>query len=212
MINFKNIDLTYNNKKIIEQLSFSVEKGDKIAILGKSGLGKSSLFQLILGFAKAQQGEVCFNDVLVDEKTVWEIRKQIAFIDQDVSIGEGKALDWIHSIFDFKINASEAFPKKELEQLLEYFELSRDELEKNIGSLSGGERQRLAIIAAILLKRKVFLFDEITSALDAHLKQKVVDFFTQNKEWTVIVISHDAVWLKHPQVKVFDLKEKQWEQ
>lgn len=212
MINFEKIDLIYNDKKIIDQLSFNIKKGDKVAILGKSGLGKSSLFQLILGFAKSQQGAVFFDSRLIDERTVWDVRKQIAFIDQDVSIGQGKVIDWMHSIFGLKVNSSADFPKKEIEQLFEYFEMSLDVLDKNIENLSGGERQRVAIISAIILKRKVFLFDEITSALDEHLKQKVIDFFIRNKEWTVIVISHDSVWLNHPEVKVFDLKEKQWKQ
>ena len=212
MINFNKIQLSYNNKKIFEQLSFSIGKGEKVAILGKSGLGKSSLFRLILGFVKSEEGAVLFDDVPVDERTAWDIRRKIAFVDQDASIGEGKAINWMRSVFDFKVNSSGGFPQTEMEQLLEYFEMSRDELDKNIEELSGGERQRLAIVTSILLKRKVFLFDEITSALDAHLKEKTVDFFTRNKEWTVIVISHDPVWLNHPQVKVFDLKENRWKQ
>jgi len=212
VISFKQIDLVYNDKKIIEQLSLDINKGDKIAILGKSGVGKSSLFYLLLGFVASYNGEVYFNNILIDGKTVWDVRKQIAFIDQDVSLGQGKAIDWIKLAFDFKCNFLQYFPEKEMDDLLEYFELSKDTLDKNIEELSGGERQRLAIITAILLNRKVFLFDEITSALDKHLKQKTVDFFIKHKEWTVIVISHDSVWLNHPKVKVFDLKEKKWRQ
>ncbi len=208
MISFKKIDLVYNHKKIIEKLSLDINKGDKIAILGKSGLGKSSLFNLILGFTQAQKGEVCFNNISINEKTVWDVRKQIAFIDQDVSLGQGKAIDWIKSVFDLKCNFLQDFPQKEMDDLLEYFELSNDALDKNIEELSGGERQRIAIIAAVLLNRKIFLFDEITSALDVHLKQKTVDFFAKNKEWTVLVISHDSVWLNHPEVKVFDLNQE----
>lgn len=212
MINFREVDLSYNNKKIFKQLSLKVEKGDKVAILGKSGVGKSSLFHLILGFANPQKGEVFFEDVRIDEKTVWDIRKKIAFVDQDVSIGEGKSINWIKSVFDLQANYTKDFPLKEMKQLFDYFELSEDELDKNIEDLSGGERQRLAIIASILLKREIFLFDEITSALDSKLKGKVVDYFTQHKQWTVVVISHDSAWLNHRQVKVFNLKEKVWEQ
>jgi len=212
MINFKKISLTCNDKKIFENLSFKIERGGKIIILGESGLGKSSLFHLILGFRKPDEGEVLVDDILVNEKTVWDIRKKISFIDQDVSIGQGKAIDWIHSIFDFKANSNEEFPQKRMEELFEYFQLSPDDLQKNIEDLSGGERQRLAIIAAIILDRKIFLFDEITSALDRQLKGKMVDFFTRNEEWTVIVVSHDSVWLKHPKVKIFNLKEKIWQQ
>ena len=76
--------------------------------------------------------------------------------------------------------------------------------------MSGGERQRLAIIISVLLKRNIFFLDEITSALDKHLKKKVADFFVEKDDWTAIIISHDPVWLENQSVKVFDLEEGKW--
>lgn len=210
MIEFRNIDLSYNGKYVFKNLSFHIRKGEKTVVLGKSGLGKSSLFHLLLGFVPFQQGQILFNGTPVNADTVWDIRKKIAFVDQDVSIGQGRVRDFFYSLFTMKANSAKSFPQAEIDSLFDYFELDKTELNKNIEDLSGGERQRVAIIASILLGRDVFLFDEITSSLDARLKEKTVNFFTKNTQWTVVVISHDSIWLHHPHVRVFNLEDNSW--
>jgi len=210
MIEFKNIHLQYNGKEVLKELSFEVKAGEKIAILGKSGSGKSSLFQLALGFVNPNHGEIFFEGLKVDEKSCWNIRKKVAYVDQDVSVGIGN----IRSIFDFiskiKVNSYLDFSKEKINKLSDFFELENGTFDKNIEELSGGERQRLAIIISVLLDRKIFFLDEITSALDKHLKKKVADFFIENKEWTSLIISHDPVWTENSAVKVFDLEEGKW--
>jgi len=159
MIQFKNVSLSYGSKEILCRFSLDIRKGEKTAVLGKSGLGKTSLFYLLLGFVPAQEGSIFFDGVPVNEKTVWDVRKKTAFVDQDVSIRQGKAMEWIRSAFEFKANAGRRFSSDRLEALLDYFELSADNLEKEIRDLSGGERQRVALITAVLLGRRVFLLD-----------------------------------------------------
>jgi putative ABC transport system ATP-binding protein len=212
MIKFDKVFLSYKSKQVFSDLSFDIRQGDKAVILGRSGLGKSSLFHLILGFALAEKGEVCFDGVPVTEKNVWDVRRKIAFVDQDVSIGDNKVIDRLQYFFGLKANAVSGFPEKRMIELVEYFELDIDVLHKNIVELSGGERQRLAIIVSVLLGRSVYLLDEITSALDKHLKEKVVDYFTSRDDWTVVVVSHDPAWLKKPEVKTFDLEAGKWKQ
>ncbi len=210
MIKFKNIHLQYNDKEVLKELSFEVKANEKIAILGKSGSGKSSLFQLALGFVISNHGEIFFNGFEVNEKSCWNIRKKVACVDQDVSVGIGN----IRSLFDFiskiKVNSHLDFSKEKINKLSDFFELENGILDKNIEELSGGERQRLAIIISVLLERKIFFLDEITSALDKHLKKKVADFFIEKKDWTILIISHDPVWTENPFVKVFDLEEGKW--
>ncbi len=210
MITLDNISLDYNEKRIFDHLCLNIQKGSKVVITGKSGLGKSSVFNLLLGFAVPQEGRIVFDNVMVDAITIWTVRKKTAFVDQDTSIGPGKTVDWIRSVFNFKANASNEFPEEQMNALLAYFELGQEVLQKNISDLSGGERQRVAIITSILLGRDIFLLDEITSALDAHLKEKTVDFFLRHDQWTVVTIAHDSVWRAHPAVRVFDLEEQSW--
>jgi putative ABC transport system ATP-binding protein len=210
MITFENIDLIFDDKKIFSDFSLEIARGEKVVFLGKSGLGKSSLFALLLGFARPQRGRVLFNGVPVDEHTVWDVRQKVSFVDQDVSIGDRKVSDWFAFVAGIKANQALDFSEEKLHELMDFFELNRDMLNKDIPDISGGERQRVAIIVSIMLERDVFFLDEITSALDKNLKKKVADLFIGRKDWTVVSISHDPVWLESPYVKVFDLERKAW--
>ncbi len=212
MIEFKEINLSYDGKKVINDLSLKIKQGEKVVIAGTSGTGKSSLIAMLLGFALPNSGELFFNNTLIDEKSTWSIRKEISYIDQDVNLGSGKLIDLLESISKLQANEHLDFSEQKIKDSLQHFELHSDIINKNIEELSGGERQRLAIIIAIMLERKVFLLDEITSALDKHLKQKVADYFMERAEYTCLIISHDHVWLNNPSAKVFNLEESRWEQ
>jgi putative ABC transport system ATP-binding protein len=108
-------------------------------------------------------------------------------------------------MFNYKANESIAYAKKELASLLEFLRLKESILQEDFEKLSGGEKQRILIVIALLLRRSVFLLDEVTSALDAELKEKVRDHFIKKDDWTVIVISHDKDWLQRPELKVINL-------
>ncbi len=212
MIRYEKIKLDFDGKVIFNDFSCEIAKGEKVVLLGRSGLGKSSLFGLVLGFVEPQSGKVLFDEALVDEHTIWHVREKVAFVDQDVSLGDYKVSDWFSFVAGIKSNHVLNFSEERIGELMDFFELSRDLLAKDISDLSGGERQRVAIIVSVLLERNVFLLDEVTSALDKNLKKKTADFFIERKDWTVVSISHDAVWLDNPNVKVFDLEKKTWKQ
>lgn len=192
LIKLSNIDITFDNKEILKQFSISIKAGEKILITGKSGKGKSTLLKLLLGFIKFESGEYYFNEKLVTNSDYRTIRKELAYVNQDVTLRPGIVSEVLDEISLFSGNSYSGGFDNELSKL---FEFDNELLEKNTIELSGGERQRLGIILSIMLNREVFLLDEITSALDKGLKSKVVDYYA-SCDATVIAISHDSCWLE----------------
>lgn len=210
MIRFENIKISFTNNNIFEDFNLTINRGEKVLIYGKSGIGKSVLFKLLLGLIQPEKGTVYFDDKLLDGKTVWDVRKKISYVSQDVDIASGNVFEIIKDIFSIKANSHLELVEDELLELMDQFELKRELLDKDLSHLSGGERQRIAIVVAILLKRDVFLLDEVTAALDSNLKDKVINYFTHRSDWTVLVISHDKDWLENKYIKIFNLEEKLW--
>lgn len=187
-----NVTKQFSEQFVLRDFSFEIRKGDKVIILGRSGIGKTTLFRLLMGFEKPDSGEIYFDDRLLDDDTVWKLRRKVAYVSQDLNIGHGNLQTFFNETLALKANLSSKKPAHEsLNALLAYFELPETILQKNIEELSGGEKQRVAIINALLLRRTIFLLDEITSALDKSLKSKVMDYFLQNPYFTILSISHD---------------------
>jgi len=124
MIRYDKINLDFDRKTIFNDFSFKIAKGEKVVLLGKSGLGKSSLFGLILGFIQPKSGKVLFDGAPVDEHTVWHVRQNVAFVDQDVSIGDYKVSDWFSFVAGIKSNHSLNFGEERINELMDFFELS----------------------------------------------------------------------------------------
>ncbi len=197
MIDFKNINLSFEDKTIFHDFQLHIDEGEKVLITGRSGVGKSVLLRLLLGFETPDLGDIFIHGQSIYAVSFYETRQQFAYVNQDVSIRFGKVEDVLLDIAKFSGNR---FNGQIDSEIAEYFEFDLTLLQKKTESLSGGERQRLGIILAIMLNRPIFLLDEVTSALDEHLKQKTVSYFANSKH-TVIAISHDSVWFDNPQFR-----------
>jgi len=206
MISLKDITVKFNDAYILKDFNLTIEKGEKVLISGKSGIGKSTLLKLLLGFALPDKGSIHFNDSILDKNNIWEFRKSVAYVSQDLDIGEGEVKELIKKIFMFKSNSEAAFSKDNLTDLIHVFELDEEILSKNYEELSGGEKQRIVIIISILLNREIFLLDEITSALDENLKKKVIDYFLDWNDLTVIIISHDTDYIQTNKLRKIKLE------
>jgi len=191
LIQLSDININFNNKEVLKDFSLSINEGEKILITGKSGKGKSTLLRILLGFVKSDGGDFYYKGELITSSGYSDIRKEIAYVNQDVTLRPGKVKDVLEEIATFSGNSYDGGFDNELASL---FEFDIDLLAKDTVELSGGERQRLGIILSIMLGRDVFLLDEITSALDKNLKTKVVEYYA-NCKGTVVAISHDSCWL-----------------
>jgi len=212
IIEFRNINLSFKSKTIFKDFNFIINSGEKIIVFGKSGTGKSTLLNLLLGFKQPESGEIFFKGEKITAQNIWDIRKQIAYVDQDVMMGEGHVQKIIAEYFSFAANSKIKFTPLELTELLEKFDLEPVILTKNISQLSGGEKQRLALVVALLLKRPVMALDEVTSSLDPASKTIVIRELLKNSKSTLLIITHDEEWQYQKNVRIFDFKEKKWKQ
>jgi len=208
MIRYENISVEFDGKSVLQNFNLTIRRGEKVVIRGNSGRGKTTLLNLLLGFVQAQEGRVFIDGIQITPETIWTARRHLALVGQSVDLGKGSVQELLEQILSYETNRKRNSNQEQLTALFEKFDLDSDKLHKEFSDLSGGEKQRIGIILAILLKRDIFLLDEVTSALDKTLKQKVIRFFLEYRPETVIAISHDKDWDTAKGVRVVDLGER----
>ena len=196
MISFRNVNLSFDDNKIINNLNLNIKEGDKFLLNQKSGCGKTTLIKTIMGFTEPDSGTITINKNIINHNNINKIRADIFYLDQDVTLPELRIKDLFNEIQNYKYNKN-IYKNFDLNRLISEFQLDKDILEKNIKKLSGGERQRVGLIIGILLNRPIWLLDEPTSALDDDLKYFVKKRVESLKK-TVLIISHDNCWNNIP--------------
>jgi ATP-binding cassette subfamily B protein len=198
-IKFQNVDFSYPknpDQKILDNFNLDINQGQKIAIIGKSGSGKSSIFEILLRFYNIQSGKILINDQNINKIFLSELRSLFSYISQDSVIFSG-------TIWDNISYANSDISRKDAENILQnqafdFINKLPKKLDQFIGEkgvmLSGGERQRIAIARALLKKSPILLIDEITSALDQKnqdLINKLLDKMAKDR--TIINITHNKI-------------------
>ncbi|MBU1343292.1 MAG: ATP-binding cassette domain-containing protein [Proteobacteria bacterium] len=199
MIVFESVYLKQKNKDIFLNFNLVVQKNEKILIQGKSGIGKTTLFKLVLGFEKMDQGSVTFNGYPIDKVHIKEIREQVFYLSQDIDLKKDKVGLLLDEILT--CNPKRTIKDSSLTNLMSFLDLNPEILEQNVKALSGGERQRVGLLICFLLDRPVWLLDEPTSALDDAMKKKIAAYVL-DQDKTIIIISHDDVWKKNGPIKI----------
>jgi len=194
LIRFKNVSLQLNHRPILANINLTIHSSAKIAVVGKSGSGKSSLLNLIVGRYIPTSGEIYFKQKLLTRHTISEVRSSIAFIGQEPVLGAENVREALLLPFKFSLN-KQLFPTQSaIDNILEILLLPSDILDQKTDDISGGEKQRLAIARALLLKKTIFLLDEITSALDKLAKKAVLELFCKEDNFTILTVTHDSEW------------------
>lgn len=194
MIELQNVSLSFEGKVLYRDLSLKVPRGGRLLIKGASGTGKTTLLRMIQGFVRPDSGRILIDSEELNVKNVWKLRQKMAWVSQDINMGQGRVEAFIKEIYQYKNNQSFSYDQARAEKLMEAFYLDPSTLNQQLEDLSGGEIQRLAIIITLLLNRDVYLLDEVTSALDQPLKEVVADYFCAMKDQTLVISSHDSVW------------------
>lgn len=194
MISFDRVSLGFGGPVVLEDISFSVGPGEKVVFQGESGSGKSTLLRAIAGARVPIAGTVSVNGTELSPGTVHNIRRSIAYIGQEPVLGAEQVRDALLLPFTFKAHRSQSPNETLVAELLNALRLSPSILEQLSSDLSGGEKQRIAVARAALLKKTIYLVDEITSALDPANKDAVMDVILADGN-TVVSISHDPDWI-----------------
>ena len=114
MFQFKDVTVKVNNKVILKNFNLDIQSGDKVLIAGKSGIGKSTVVNLLLGFRKPDSGKIYFRNDKISKKVLAIIRKNVGYVSQDFDIGDGPVLDFIQSIYTYKANQNLGFEEKRI--------------------------------------------------------------------------------------------------
>ena len=186
ILEVKNLSYSFGNNPILKDINIHVSENEMVAIVGSSGVGKSTLFNLIAGVLKKQTGEISINgsDDYIG-KVAYMLQKDLLF--EHKTIIDNVILPLIIA----KVNKKEALG--EGNKILKQFNLDKY-ANKYPQQLSGGMRQRVALIRTYMFKRKIFLLDEAFSALDAITKKELHKWYLDLKKefnLTTLLITHD---------------------
>ena len=195
VIKISGLTVRFGDKVPFRDFSLEVSPGERVILTGESGLGKSTLLKCLMGFTIPASGEILIGGTPLNGETVWHLRSQMAYVPQEPELGEGTLRQWFEEPFTFKANTHLKGNLSRLPELLDRLFLSQDLLNAGVETLSGGEKQRAALIAALLLDRKILLLDEPTSALDPKNSLAVADLLRSRNGLTILGISHDSDFL-----------------
>jgi ATP-binding cassette subfamily C protein LapB len=202
-IEFKNVTFSYPDSKLkaLEDVSFTINPGERVAIIGKIGSGKSTIEKLILKLYEPQEGAIFIDDIDISQYDPAKLRKNIGYVPQDIQLFRGT----------LKENILSRAPQTSDEELLKVIELTgvdkfvkRHPLGLNMPikergeGLSGGQRQSVALARAVISKAPIMLLDEPTANLDQNSEKWLLDNFDKlfsNK--TLILITQKATLLPY---------------
>jgi polar amino acid transport system ATP-binding protein len=209
LLSVKNLKKAYKENTVLNDISFDVEKGEVISILGRSGCGKSTLLRCINGLEEIQGGEIYLNEELITKPDAkykhWcEVRKKIGMVFQSYDLFPH--MNVLNNIILGPMKVEKKSKDEAVKEALKHLE--RVGLaEKKLAyprELSGGQKQRVAICRALSMNPEIILFDEVTAALDPEMVREVLDVIKGLKDQglTMLVVTHEMAFAEKVSDKI----------
>lgn len=196
-VSFNQVTFTYQDKEIptLNNVSFNIPSGKTLALVGRSGSGKSTIASLLTRFYDTEQGEITLDGVNINEYKLSNLRRQCSVVSQQVHLFNDTIANNIAYAAEGKYSREEILAAAQAAHAMEFIDKLEHGLDTVIGengaSLSGGQRQRLAIARALLRNAPVLILDEATSALDTESERAIQAALEElQKDRTVLVIAH----------------------
>ena len=205
MLNIKIDRLYYQDKILVENIELNVQEAQKIAVIGTTGCGKSSLLKSLNLFNLNYKGNITFKGKNLTDYPPCEVRRIIIYLMQEPYLPDGKVKNIFDLPFEFKCRKHHQINEKRIKELFKTFKLPELIIDKPVKQLSGGEKQRVALIQALCLDPEILLLDEPSSALDRQTSVAIAEWLMNQESLTVIAVSHDHIWQNlFPRHWVFD--------
>uniref|UniRef100_A0A7V3ZZ64 ATP-binding cassette domain-containing protein n=1 Tax=candidate division WOR-3 bacterium TaxID=2052148 RepID=A0A7V3ZZ64_UNCW3 len=196
IVRVENVVKTFLNKRVLNSISFSIQKGEAVCILGKSGAGKTVLLKIIVGLLRPDKGNVFLfgrNIFKIKREELFRLRENIGFVFQNSALFDSL------TVFE---NVAYPFLKREIsdeevkEKVLEMLRLVEMQGTENLmpAELSGGMKKRVAIARALIMEPKLVIYDEPTAGLDPATGRSLVEIIkrlNEEKKTTSIIVTHD---------------------
>lgn len=189
------LSFSYDKNVVLDNISFEVEKGEYITLMGHNGSGKSTLAKLIMGLLENKNGSIYIDDIEMKESNINELRNKLGIVFQNPDnqfIGATVQDDIAFGLENHLVKPEDM--DKIINEFAEKVNM-KNFLSKEPSSLSGGQKQRVAIAGVLAMKPEILILDEATSMLDPRGKKEIIDLVhllrINQKDLTIFSITHD---------------------
>ena len=207
MLKVVKLEKKFENNRVLNDIDFTLEKGERVVIIGPSGSGKSTFLRCLNYLECPTKGEIYFKDKLITN--TFDLKGKIGMVSQSFNLFNNMNIVDNIILSPIKTNyLSDHDARKKAIELLSKINLS-DKKEAMPNDLSGGQKQRVAIVRSLIMNPEIMLFDEPTSALDPEMIGEVLEIIKEvaNEGMTMVIVTHELNFAKQVATRVLFMDE-----